>query len=155
MDPLWKKKTSDRFYLSINCSAECQRESPVRSYLSCTGEPRLSIPDMCHQGWAEGKEHLSWPADSPLLCADQDVVGFLCYKHALLPNASLVSNRTPRPLSAQVISSWLLPSAYWCLGYSSPDKENIEMEIPMNVLMEKLTALIKFLHTTWQKFCVQ
>lgn len=45
---LERRKMSNKFYLSINCLAECQKESPVSSYLSCTGEPRPSIPDVHH-----------------------------------------------------------------------------------------------------------
>lgn len=140
---LERRKMSIKFYVSINCLAECQKESPVSLYLSCTGEPRPSIPDVHHQGWTEGNEHIPWPADNTAPCANRDIIGFLCYKHALLFNDRLEFNGSPSSVSAWVISTCLSPSACQCPGYSSSD-EDIEMDVPMHVLMGRLNWLNSF-----------
>ena len=85
--------------LSISSHAMCFSLSPdhfcghllVCPCLFCTGEPRNghSTPHVSHQGWAEGKDRLPWPAGNALPNADQDAVGLLCCNSVLLAHGQL------------------------------------------------------------------
>ena len=94
------------------------------SMSSCTGEPTTgpSAPDVSHQCWAERKDHPLWPAGNALPNAAQDDV-CLCHKGTLLAHThchSILSTKTPRTFSEQLLSSRLAPSMCGCLHLFLP-----------------------------------
>lgn len=65
--------------------------------LSCSGDPRTgaSTPDVSHERWAEGKDHLHQPIGHGLLFPAQDAVGLHCHKGALMGRSQLVAHQHP------------------------------------------------------------
>lgn len=64
-----------------------------------------------HQRWIERKYHLPWPADSIPPASAQDIISLLPYMGKGLAFVQLGVLQ-----GLQVLSSWLAPSLYWCLG---------------------------------------
>lgn len=74
--------------------------------LSCSGDSRTgaSTPDVSHERWAEGKDHLHQPIGHGLLFPAQDAVGLHCHKGALLGPINLLPTSTLWSISAKVLS---------------------------------------------------
>lgn len=80
-------------------------------------EPRTghSAPDLSHQCWTERKYHFPQPSGSIPSNAAQNTFGCLCCKVHCWVMVNLLSTRSPRTFSADLLYSWSVPSMCWCM----------------------------------------
>lgn len=80
---------------------------PVFPRLACPGESSSgqSTPDVTHQGWAEEKDHLPWPASNALTqpSTAQQTGGLLCCKGILLTHALLLVHQHSQGLLCRTV----------------------------------------------------
>lgn len=76
---------------------------------------RPCTSDMSHHCWAEGKEHLPWPAGNAPPHAAQAALCHLHHKDTLLAQVHIVIHSLLRSFSPKLLSTQLVPCAYCCL----------------------------------------
>lgn len=82
---------------------------------------RWSTPAMTHHVWAEVKDHLPQPAAIVFLNAYHKACVSSPYtKSHCCPKVKVVSTRTPRSISAKLLSTKKSPSLYWGMGLLLP-----------------------------------
>lgn len=83
---------------------------------ACSPELDAVLQTWSLQCWGQGKDPPPLPAGDAFPNAAQGTAGCLCHEGELLARGQLTGTRTTRSLSAKLISSWSVPSIYWCLG---------------------------------------
>ena len=97
-----------------------------------------------HQGSVEGKENLPRPAGHTLLLMHPRIpLAFLAARAHCWLMVNLSSTRTPRSLSAELLSSRSTPSLYWCMGLFLPRCRTVHL--PLLNLIRFLSAQLSSL----------
>lgn len=114
----------------------CTGLTPACPRLSGTERPQHRVPDIFHQGWAEGKDHLPRPADNVLSCRAQKVPGCLCCRWFLLPCGQSV-HQDPHCLMSTELLWGQTPSPASVWGYPAPYRQ---LELGTNENIKKPTT---------------